>query len=347
MIALKIALFILGTIVVLTAMRSAVRTLVLSRGVRDPITGFVFTFMRRLFTIRTRWSKSYEEKDSIFVYYAPLSLLMLPPTWLAIILLGFTLIFWAAGIESWSGAFTISGSSLLTLGFARPDTLFQTILTFIEAAIGLIMVALLIAYLPSMYAAFSRRETAVNLLEIRAGSPPSAVEMIQRYYRNQGLDTLHESWKVWEEWFAAVEESHTSLAALVFFRSPQPKHSWVTASGAVLDAASLSLSTLDIPWDAQAALCIRAGFLTLHRISDFFDIPHEHNPQFPKDPISVTRQEFDEVYDQLSDAGVPVVGDREKAWRDFAGWRVNYDATLLALSRLTLAPKAPWSSDRA
>jgi hypothetical protein len=347
MISLKIALFILGTIVVLAAMRSAVRTLVLSRGVRDPITGFVFIFVRRLFNIRTHWSKSYEEMDSIFVYYAPLSLLMLPPTWLAIILLGFTLIFWTAGIESWSDAFTTSGSSLLTLGFASADTLFQTILTFIEAAIGVIMVALLIAYLPSMYAAFSRRETAVNLLEIRAGSPPSAVEMLQRYYRNQGLDALHESWKVWEEWFAEVEESHTSLAALVFFRSPQPKHSWVTATGAVLDAASLSLSVLDIPWDAQAALCIRAGYLTLHRISDFFGITHDHNPQYPKNPISVTREEFNEAYDQLSDAGIPVVGDREQAWLDFAGWRVNYDSTLLALSRITLAPEAPWSSDRA
>ncbi|GMQ78077.1 MAG: hypothetical protein BMS9Abin02_0574 [Anaerolineae bacterium] len=347
MIALKMALFILGIIVVLAAMRSAVRMLVLSRGVRDPITGFVFMLMRRLFNFRTRWSKSYEELDSIFAYYAPVSLLMLPPTWLTIILLGFTLIFWAAGIESWSYAFTISGSSLLTLGFADPETLFQSILTMIEATIGLIMVALLIAYLPSMYAAFSRRETAVNLLEIRAGCPPSALEMIQRYYRNQGLDALHESWKVWEEWFAQVEESHTSLAALVFFRSAQPKHSWVTATGAVLDAASLSLSTLDIPWDAQAALCIRAGFLTLHRISDYFDLTYEHNPQFPKNQISVTREEYDEVYDQLSDAGIPVVVDREKAWRDFAGWRVNYDEALLALSRLTLAPKAPWSSDRA
>ncbi len=346
MIVLQSGAFLVGIIIVLSAMRSAIRTLALSRGVRDPITGFVFLLMRRLFNIRTRWSKSYEEKDSVFAYYAPLSLLMLPPTWLTIILIGFAFIFWATGIESWSEAFTVSGSSLLTLGFARPDSIFHITLTIIEAAIGLIMVALLIAYLPSMYSAFSRRETAVNLLEVRAGSPPSAVEMLQRYHRNQGLEALHESWKVWEEWFAEVEESHTSLAALVFFRSPQPRHSWVTATGAVLDAASLSLSVLDIPWDAQAALCLRAGYLTLHRISDFFSIPYNRDPRFPRDPISVTREEFDDAFDQLFEAGVPVVSDREQAWLDFAGWRVNYDITLLALARLTLAPKAPWSSDR-
>jgi hypothetical protein len=170
--------------------------------------------------------------------------------------------------------------------------------------------------------------------------------MILRYYRNQGLDALHESWSEWEEWFAEVEESHSSLAALVFFRSPQPKHSWVTATGAVLDAAAISLSTVDIPWDAQAALCIRAGYLTLQRIADFFSIKYESNPHFPDNPISVTKQEFFDAYDQLLEAGVPVVADREKAWLDYGGWRVNYDATLLAMAKLTMAPKAPWSSDR-
>lgn len=346
MIALNILAFILGLLLLFAAMRSAVRTLVLSRGVRDPITALVFMMVRRIFNLRTRWSKSYEAMDSTFAYYAPISLLMLPPTWLTIILFGFALIFWATGIDSWSEALTLSGSSLLTLGFAQPVTLFHTALAFIEAAIGLIMVALLIAYLPSMYQAFSRRETAVNLLEVRAGSPPSAVEMIQRYHRNQGLEALHESWMVWEEWFAEVEESHTSLAALVFFRSPQPKHSWVNATGAVLDAASLTLAVIDIPWDAQAALCIRAGYLTLQRISDFFSISYESNPRFPDNPISVTREDFNEAYDQLTEAGVPVVSDRDQAWRDFGGWRVNYDTTLVALTRLTQAPDAPWLSDR-
>lgn len=346
MIALRIAVFILGIILVVASLRSATRTLVLSRGVRDPITGFVFLAIRQIFKLRLRSAKSYLEQDRVMAYYAPISLLMLPPTWLLIILAGFTLMYWATGIESWTNAFVLSGSSLLTLGFSDTETLFQAVLSFVEAMIGLIMVALLIAYLPSMYQAFSKRETAINLLEVRAGKPPSAPEMILRYYRNEGLEALHESWRAWEAWFAELEESHTSLAALVFFRSAQPEHSWVTATGAVLDAAALTLSTVDTPWDAQAALCIRAGYIALQRIALFFDLEYKRDPHFPDDSISIERVEYEAVYEVLLKAGVPVHEDRDQAWLDFAGWRVNYDAALIALAKLTMAPHAPWSSDR-
>jgi hypothetical protein len=208
------------------------------------------------------------------------------------------------------------------------------------------MVALLIAYLPTMYNAFQQRELAVTMLEVRAGSPPSAVEMIIRFHRLHSLENLHGLWESWETWFAQIEESHTSLAALVFFRSPQPDHSWVTASGAVLDAASLMRSTVDVPADTQADLCIRAGYLALRRIADFFGVAYNSAARFPDDPISITRVEFDAACSQLAAAGVPLTPDRDQAWQDFAGWRVNYDRVLLALAGLTMAPYAPWSSDR-
>jgi hypothetical protein len=278
-------------------------------------------------------------------FYAPLSLLALLPVWLSSILAGYTGMFWALGTSSWREALKASGSSLLTLGFATTNDLPKTILMFSEATLGLIMVALLIAYLPTMYAAFSRREAVVTLLEVRAGSPPSAVEMIERYNRIHGLSRLSEMWRIWEVWFAEVEESHTSLAALTFFRSPQPNRSWITAAGAVLDTASLVASTVDVPHDPQADLCIRAGFLALRHIADSFHIPYNPDPHFG-DPISVTRQEFDAVYDRLASHGIPLKSDRDQAWRDFAGWRVNYDTVLLALAELTMAPQAPWSSDR-
>lgn len=278
-------------------------------------------------------------------FYAPVTLLLLPPVWLVLVLIGYMAMFWSTGVPTWHDAFTTSGSSLLTLGFAPLDDLPRQMLAFSEATIGLGLVALLIAYLPTMYAAFSRREAAVTMLEVRAGSPPSAADMILRYHRIHGLDRLHETWATWEMWFADIEESHTSLAALVFFRSPQPEHSWVTAAGAVLDTASLVNSALDIPHDPQADLCIRAGYLALRHIADFFRIPYNADPK-PDDPISVSRQEFDAVWDQLNEAGIRLKQDRDQAWRDFAGWRVNYDTVLLALAGLTMAPYAPWSSDR-
>jgi hypothetical protein len=196
-----------------------------------------------------------------------------------------------------------------------------------------------------MYGAFSRRESSVTLLEVRAGSPPSAVEMLTRAYRIRGLEALNSLWDEWEKWFAEIEESHTSLSALVFFRSVKPERSWVTASGTVLDAAALYVSTLDMPRNPQAELCIRAGYLALRYIADFFNIAYPSSVQ-RGDPISITREEFDEAYTQLQATGLPMRPDRDTCWLNYAGWRVNYDVVLLSLAELTMAPYAPWSSDR-
>jgi hypothetical protein len=171
--------------------------------------------------------------------------------------------------------------------------------------------------------------------------------MLLRFNRIHGLERLADYWKTWEAWFADIEESHTTLPALIFFRSPRAENSWVTASGTVLDAASITLSAIDIPYEASAALCIRAGFLTFRRIANYFDIPNPQDPRYPDTPICIERREFDEVLDQLAAAGVPLKPDREQAWRDFAGWRVNYDRALILLCGLVMAPRASWSSDRA
>jgi hypothetical protein len=344
-IIISVAVFLFGAAVVAGTLLSAIRTFVLPRSARDRLTAIVFLTVRFFFRLRTGRARSYEERDRVMALFAPISLLSLPPAWLALVLTGYMCMFRAAGTPTWHEAFRFSGSALLTLGFAAADDVPRAILMYSEATIGLGLVALLIAYLPTMYSAFSRREAAVNLLEVRAGSPPSAVELIERFNRLHGFDKLNDLWTTWEMWFADVEESHTSLAALAFFRSPQPDRSWVTAAGAVLDAAAMVRSTVDIPTDVQADLCIRAGYLALRRIADFFRIAYDPTPN-RGDPISVSRQEFDAACERLASAGVPLKPDRDQAWADFAGWRVNYDTVLLALAGLTMAPYAPWSSDR-
>lgn len=339
-------LFIAGLAIAAGTIISAVRTFVLPRSAPDRLTSLIFLLVRRVFDLLIKRRRGYEARDRILALYAPFALLSMPPVWLASVLLGYMCMFWALGAPSWGAAFRISGSSLLTLGFAPLESLPIVTLSYSEAVIGLMLVALLISYLPTMYSAFQKREMAVTLLEVRAGSPPSAIELFQRFQRLKRFDKLNELWTSWEIWFAEIEESHTSLPALAFFRSPQPDHSWVTAAGAVLDAAALAASTLDIPRDVQADLCIRAGYLALHRIVDFFDLPHNPHPQ-PGDPISVTRAEFDDAYQKLAASGIPLKPDRDQAWHDFVGWRVNYDTVLLALCALTTAPTAPWSADRA
>jgi len=342
-----ILVFIAGLITVILTLFSALSTFVLPRAARSQLNRVVFGSLRRVFEFILRFAKTYEGRDAIMAYYAPIGLMLLVPAWYILISLGFAAMYWALGAGDWFAVYQLSGSSLFTLGFATKNTFLLNAFEFTEAMIGLILVALLISYLPTMYSAFSRREQAVNMLEVRAGSPPSSLEMLLRFNRIHGLDRLADYWKLWEAWFADVEESHTTLPALVFFRSPRAENSWVTASGAVLDAATLTLSSIDIPYEASAALCIRSGFLMFRRVANYFDISNPQDPRYPDDPISVTRAEFDSVLDRLANAGVPLKADREQAWKDFAGWRVNYDRALLVLCPLVMAPFAVWSSDRA
>jgi hypothetical protein len=342
---LRIVTIPIGFALVGGTLFSAMQTFVVPRSSQDKLTRVVFLIVRAFFLLLLKTVKTYAGRDRIMAFYAPVALLMLVPAWYLVILIGYMLMFWGLGVPTWLEAFRDSGSSLLTLGFAVIEGVPRIALAFSEAAIGLIMVALLIAYLPTMYAAFARREVAVSLLEVRAGNPPSAAEMLPRYFRIHGLDRLTEVWRTWETWFADIEESHTSLPALVFFRSPQPDHSWVTSAGAVLDAAALMQSTVEFPNDAQAALCIRAGFLALRRIADTFGVAYNDNPA-RGDPISISRAEYDQVVRVLKKAGIPIKADREEAWLDFTGWRVNYDTVLLALARITMAPPAPWTGSR-
>ena len=325
---------------------SAVTTVVVPRGVPVRLTRIVFLTTRRFFEARSRFADTYEERDRAMALYAPLTLIVLPVVWLALTLVGFAAMFWALGVQPVRTAFVTSGSSLLTLGFLRAPDLPTTVLAFAEAVSGLILLALLITYLPSMYGAFSRREHAVALVTILAGSPPTPAEMLSRFQAIKGLGQLEQDvWRPWLDWFVDIEETHTSFTGLPFFRSPQPERSWIIAAGVVLDTASIYASTLDVPRSPGAELCIRSGYLALRRIADFYSILYDPDPS-PGDPISISREEYDAVYDQLAAAGLPLRADREQAWRDFAGWRVNYDTVLVIMAGFVMAPYAPWISDR-
>jgi hypothetical protein len=334
-----------GVVLVAAAIGSAIKTVVLPRATASRITRSVFLILRGIFRLVARPRMRFRRRDRILGAYAPVGLIVTLVTWLALVLAGFTLIFWAIEQRGWLSALELSGSSLLTLGFSRPEHVATTILIFVEAGIGLFLLALLITYLPTIYAAYSRREVGITALEVRAGSPPSAREMIWRYRRLDRLSEIHEVWVEWERWFVDVEETHTSHPSLVFFRSSRPEDSWITSAGAVLDAASIVLSSVDVARDVKAEFCIRAGYLCLRAVADFFEIDHDPEPQ-PNDPVTIGRSEWEEVLADLEFAGVPMKPDREQAWRDFTGWRVNYDRVLVSLAAFVEAPIAAWSSDR-
>lgn len=343
----KILAVIVGVAIIFFTLQSAIRMLVLPRSDNVWLTRTLFRWVLRFirFEMKLSGTLTYDRRDHHMAFMAPITLMLLPVVWLFLISIGYTPIYWALGYGDLFQSYLFSGSSLLTLGFAPVIDWATMLLSFSEATIGLILIAMVIAYLPTMYSAFSEREKYVALLEIRAGDPPSATTLLQRYYRNRGFDELNDLWEEWERYFVQLEESHTSLAPLIFFRSPRSHRSWVTASGAVLDAIALQDAVIDMEREFKAVICLRAGYVALRGIADFFNYPYDPTPS-PDAPISISQDEFDEAYDELRDAGIPVVADREQAWQDFKGWRVNYDEVLLMLARMTMAPYAPWSSDR-
>lgn len=326
---------------------SSIRTVIVPRSQRTFVGAVVFRGLRRIFSVLAAEGRGYSARDRVMALYGPVALVLLAVFWLALVWLGYVAVFWSVGYGDGSvnDAAWVSGSSLLTLGSAPLDHTGIRAIAFTEAVYGLGLLALMISFLPSMYAAFSRRERLVALLEVRAGTPPSAAEWLERFHRIGWTQDLADEWMRWESWFVDIDETHTTHPALVWFRSPQPDRSWVVAAGTVLDAASLWLAAVDHPPDPRAGLCIRAGYLALRRIADFFGIAHDPNPA-PTDPISVTRSEFDGAVARMATAGIPVRSDGDGAWRDFVGWRVNYDTVLLRLAELTIAPYAPWTSDR-
>jgi hypothetical protein len=344
MIAVRIAAFLAGAAVVAWVGWSAIRIVVVPRGEQVRLGRFVFLVMREIFEFAGRRAKSYESYDRIMARYAPSTLLMLPLVWALGVFLAFIPMYWALG-TSWREALIASGSSYTTLGFDRPTPLAAQTLCFTEALIGLGLVALLISYLPALYAAFARREAEVVKLETRAGSPPHAETFLIRIHRIRGLEYFASAWDDWEQWFVELEESHTSQPAIAFFRSPRPNSSWITAAGAVMDTAAITLSCLELEQNPQAQVTIRSGFLALRAIAMFFHLPCDPDPA-PDAPISITRTEFDVLMATLVEAGLPVKADLDEAWRNYAGWRVNYDEPLLRLCALVSAPPAPWSSDR-
>lgn len=343
----RIGMFVLGAAGVVFALGSIIRTLVLPRAARDPLVRITFIVVRRIFHLIAPLDGTYERLDRVMAMYGPVALLSCMAPWMLLIMLGYSLIFSALGVTPYAEALRESGSSLFTLGFAVPPNTATSFVAFSEAAVGPLMIALLISYLPTIYSAFQRREAGVTMLEIRAGTPPNALELLSRYQRIRGTRQLGELWPQWEIWFTDLEESHTTLPVLNFFRSPQPDRSWTLAAGTVLDTAALVASTIDLPeFDPHSLLCLRAGFMALRRVADFFEIPYRQNPQ-RGDPISISKDEYLEVVEKLRAANLPIKPDLEEAWLDFAGWRVNYDDTLLRLCSLTLAPPgALWSSDR-
>jgi len=341
-----------GILLIWVAGRSVIATVVVPRRIRSGLARAVGVPVDVAFHFFADRFDSYEPRDRILAAEAPLQLILLIVVWLAVFEVGFALLLWPSmGSSGLPGGFALAGSSLCTLGYLVPSTGAQRGVADVASFVGLGTVALQIGYLPTLYAAFNRREALVTMLDSRAGVPSWGPELLARTHYGLGsgvsaLGELPDLFEDWERWSADVSESHATYLPLLNFRSPRPLSSWLTAQLAVLDAAALYLSLLpDARGAVSARLCLRGGFTCLGTIARArgFAIPEEADPN---DGITLTYEEFVDAIDRLAVVDFPLQRTSEEAWLDFVGWRINYEPAAYAIARAIDAPPALWSGPR-
>jgi hypothetical protein len=341
----------IGVAMVLGAGYSLTGTLIVSRPVSSWLTRWVDRVVDAAFQAVASRTADYQRRDELLAAQAATILMTQLATWLGVSFVGYALLLWPFATRGLGSAFVDSGSSMFTLGFAEPAGGAPAAIVFLAAVTGLIIVALQIGYLPTLYAAFNRRETEVALLNARAGVPSWGPELLSRtmYALGSGtstLDTMPGVYAQWERWAADVAESHTTYLPLVRFRSPGAMSSWVTSLLAVLDSAALflALSPQAAP-TVPARLCLRGGSQCFTRIARAmgFDIPQEPGPA---DGISLTYEEFLDAVAAMREVDFPIERDPAQAWPDFVGWRVNYERAAYAVAASVYAVPALWSGPR-
>jgi hypothetical protein len=337
---------VLGSLTVLFTWISVVANLVVPRGLRSRYTRLIRDMVRGPFQFVADHRRTFESKDLILAWAAPLSILVTLLSWLGLSVIGFGLaLSGVGGIDVGKGMLE-AGSSVFTLGFLSSSDSQQTFVDFCAAATGPVMIGLLVGYLPAMYSAYSQREAEVTMLQSRAGAPAWGPEILMRHLQIPGLITqLPGLYQGWERWAAQVAESHTSYPVLIHFRSPRANRNWLIALLAIMDAAALELALNPQRPKATMRMTLRAGFTCLREIADVEGIAYDTDPD-PDGDIQLSYAEFSQSLDLLRYAGYEMKRDAEDAWAHFRGWRVNYESLAYTLAYRIDAVAAPWSGPR-
>jgi len=340
-----------GLLLVVTSASSVIGTLIVPRSFANWLTRRVDQLVNGAFVLITKPVRDYKRLDRILATNAAAILIAQIAAWLGMFFVGFGLMFWPLVHGGITEAFRLAGPGIWQIGNDEAHSALEATLLDIAAVIAIVTITLQIAYLPTLYTEFNRRENAIALLNARAGVPSWGPELLARTHYALGsgvstVDTLPELYANWENWAAEVAESHTTYLPLVRFRSPKPLTSWVTALLAVLDSAALMLSLN--PSTAPvlpARLCLRAGFICFQDVARAmgFDVPA--NPD-PSQGISISYEDFLQAIAQMELVDFPIERDPAEAWPDFVGWRVNYEQAAFAIAYGIDAVPAVWSGPR-
>jgi hypothetical protein len=290
--------------------------------------------------------QSAERREGLLGTFAPLALIVLLVVWLSGLIFGYGLILDALRSQlrpepdSLGTSIYFAGVAMLTIGFGDfvATGAWARLTSLVAAASGLGLFALVITLLFTLYGSFQRRERAVLVLEAGAGAPPSGVTLLETYALGGMLDELPRVFSEWQAWAAEVLDSHLAYPILAYFRSSHDNDSWISSLGAVVDAATLVLTTVEGGPKGWAKLSRAIGNHCLEDLVAQFRLEADSE-------VGVEREEFDAARRRLERAGYRL-RDADQSWADFARLRSEYAGRVNALAHYWASPPAQWIGDR-
>jgi hypothetical protein len=349
---LHVVPFCAGIACIVIALADAFQTVILPRRATGRFR------ITRIFYIVTWWPWSHlasrirhpGKRETAFSYYGPLSLLLLIVIWAGALLFGFALILFSLRLPfsdplhahtGFASDIYLSGTTIFTLGIGdiTPHSSAARLLLVLESGMGLGFLAMVISYFPVLYGAFSRREVTISLLDARAGSPPTAAELLRRHSFEGGTDALNLLLVEWERWSSELLESHISYPLLCYFRSQHTHQSWLAALTAVLDVCALMIAGVQEHAARQAQLTFA---MARHAVVDLSQV-------FSRKPITDSEdrlppERFEVLYQKLCESGIRVCRDGDSMER-LRTMRTLYEGYVLALSRYFCMPLPPWVAE--
>jgi hypothetical protein len=341
-----------GIFCLLAALTDAFQTIILPRRAtgRFRLTRLFFLLTWKPWVSVTRKLHDSHQRDFCYSYYGPLSLILLLIMWAGTMVVGFALIFNAMGspfhdniqAAGFRSDLYVSGTTLFTLGLGDVTPLSPVAreIIILEAGTGLGFLAVVMGYFPVLYSAFSRREVSISLLDARAGSPPTAAELMRRHAYAGGESALTLLLVEWERWSAELLESHISYPLLCYFRSQHNNQSWLSALTAVLDASALVIASVQGNDARQAQLTFA---MARHALVDLAQV-------FSLDPVigapdRLPVAQYERLYAVLRESGINVCLDGH-SYERLHDMRALYEGYAQALSDYLRMSLPPWISDQ-
>jgi hypothetical protein len=348
-VVLKIFAVIAGALLVFMVLWETFETIVLPRRVTRQfrLTRYFYRSTWEPWVVLAQMRRNKKKRDSMLSYYGPLSLLLLFAFWAVTLVFGFGLIHYgladklngALSSSDFANALYLSGTTLFTLGLGdiAPASPMARFVTVLEAGLGFGFLALVIGYLPVLYQAFSRREMTISLLDARAGTPPTAAELMRRQSGEYGIEALTQLLADWEKWSADLMESHLSYPVLAYFRSQHDNQSWIASLTAVLDVCALTMVGVEGMCQYQARMTFAIARHAMVDLSQVFAAPPEkaerHN-RLPPELLAELRR-------ALAASGF-MLADGEAATAELTRLRGLYEPFAFSLAKYLRLDLPPW-----